>query len=65
MAWISVYQEVDGPKLRKLSKMLSTCKAEALGILNFLWFWGMVNADETGKVLEADRTDIELSLIHI
>ena len=62
MAWISVYQEVDGPKLRKLSKMLSTCKAEALGILNFLWFWGMVNADETGKVLEADRTDIEDAL---
>lgn len=62
MAWISVYQEVDGPKLRKLSKMLSTCKAEALGILNFLWFWGMVNADETGKVLEAERTDIEDAL---
>lgn len=62
MAWISVYQEVDGPKLRRLSKALNTCKAEALGILNFLWFWGMVNADETGKVLEADRTDIEDAL---
>ncbi len=62
MAWISVYQEVDGPKLRRLSKALNTCKAEALGILNFLWFWGMVNADERGRVLDADRTDIEDAL---
>lgn len=59
MAWISVWQEVDGPKLRKLSKTMETSKAEALGILNFLWFWGMNNADETGRVLEADRWDIE------
>lgn len=59
MAWISVYQEVDGPKLRKLAKLLETSKAEALGILNFLWFWGMNNADETGRVLEAGREDIE------
>ncbi len=58
MAWISVYQEVDGPKLRKLAKLLETSKAEALGILNFLWFWGMNNADETGRVLEAGREDI-------
>lgn len=62
MAWISVWQETDGPKLRKLSKALETCKAEALGILCFLWFWGMNNADETGKVLEADREDIEDAL---
>lgn len=62
MAWISVYQEVDGPKLRKLAKSLDTSKAEALGILNFLWFWGMNNADETGRVLEADRWDIENAL---
>ena len=59
MAWISVYQEVDGPKLRKLAKLLETSKAEALGILNFLWFWGMNNADETGRILEAGREDIE------
>jgi len=59
MAWISVYQEVDGPKLRKLARLLETSRAEALGILNFLWFWGMNNADETGKVLEAGREDIE------
>lgn len=62
MAWISVWQEVDGPKLRKFSKALETSKAEALGILNFLWFWGMNNADATGRVLEADREDIEDAL---
>ncbi len=62
MAWISVYQEVDGPKLRRLARLLETSKAEALGILNFLWFWGMNNADETGKVLEADLVDIEDAL---
>lgn len=59
MAWISVYQEVDGPKLRRLAKLLDSGKAEALGILNFLWFWGMNNADETGRALEAGREDIE------
>lgn len=62
MAWISVYQEVDGPKLRRLSKALKTSRAEALGILNFLWFWGMNNADETGEVLDADCSDIEEAL---
>lgn len=62
MAWISVYQEVDGPKLRKLARLLNTSKAEALGILNFLWFWGMNNSDETGLILEAGREDIESAL---
>lgn len=58
MAWISVWQEVDGPKLRKLSRALSVSKAEALGILCFLWFWGMNNADETGRIMEAGIEDI-------
>ncbi len=62
MAWISVYQEVDGPKLRKLARLLNASKAEALGILNFLWFWGMNNSDETGLILEAGREDIESAL---
>lgn len=62
VAWVSVHQEVDGPKLRKLARILETSKAEALGVLNFLWFWGMNNADETGLVLEADREDVECAL---
>lgn len=58
MAWISVHDHVDGKKLRRLSKMLDCSKAEALGILNFLWFWGLNNADENGRIEDADRGDI-------
>lgn len=55
MAWISVHQEVDGSKLRRLYRMIGCSKFEALGILNFLWFWGLKNADETGLIKEADK----------
>lgn len=65
MAWVSVHQEVDGPKLRKLAKSLDISKAEALGILNFLWFWGMNNVDETGMILEADREDVKDALTRV
>lgn len=58
MAWISVHDHVDGKKLRRMSKMLECSKAEALGILNFLWFWGLNNADENGRIEDADRDDI-------
>ena len=58
MAWISVHEDVNGPKLRRLAKSLGCSKAEALGILNFLWLWGLRNADATGKVLYAERGDI-------
>ena len=54
MAWVSVHQEVDGSKLRRLYKTIGCSKFEALGILNFLWFWGMKNADDTGLVSDAD-----------
>lgn len=54
MAWVSVHQEVDGAKLRRLYKTMGCSKFEALGILNFLWFWGMKNADENGLVSDAD-----------
>ena len=65
MAWISVHEDVDGPKLRKLAKGLGTDKATALGILVFLWFWGLRNADETGLILDADREDIESDLMSV
>ena len=58
MAWISVHDHVDGKKLRRLSKILDCSKAEALGILNFLWFWGLNNADENGRIEDADKGDI-------
>ncbi len=47
MAWISVHDHVDGKKLRRLSKMLDCSKAEALGVLNFLWFWGSTMRTKT------------------
>lgn len=59
MAWISVHESVDGPKLRKLYKQLGCSKFEALGILNFLWFWGLTNAEKDGLILYADKSDIE------
>lgn len=59
MAWISVHESVDGPKLRNLYKSLRCSKFEALGILNFLWLWGLKNAEKDGLVKYADRGDIE------
>jgi len=50
MAWISIHEEVDGPKLRRLYGAIGCSKFEALGILTFVWFWGLKNADETGLV---------------
>lgn len=58
MPWISVHDHVDGKKLRRLTKILDCSKAEALGILNFLWFWGLNNADENGRIEDADKGDI-------
>ena len=59
MAWISVHESIDGPKLRRLYKILGCSKFEAVGILIFLWLWGLENADSTGMVLDADRDDVE------
>lgn len=59
MAWISVHESVDGPKLRNLYKQLGCSKFEALGILNFLWIWGLTNAEKDGLILFADKEDIE------
>ena len=58
MPWISVYDTVDGPKLRDLYKEIGCSKFEAVGILNFLWFWGLKNADKNGQILNADKEDV-------
>lgn len=54
MAWISIHEEVDGPKLRRLYGAIGCSKFEALGILTFVWFWGLKNADETGLVRDTE-----------
>lgn len=59
MAWISVHESIDGPKIRNLYKKLKCSKFEAVGILNFLWFWGLNNAERNGLILYADKEDIE------
>ena len=58
MSWISVHDTVDGPKLRDLYKTLNCSSFEALGILNYLWLWGLENADKDGRILNADKDDI-------
>lgn len=59
MAWISVYESINGAKLRNLHKTIGCSKFEATGILNFLWFWGLENARPDGFLPYTDREDIE------
>lgn len=59
MAWISVHTGIDGPKLRDLRKKLKCSKFEAIGILIYLWFWGLENAEKDGHILHADKEDIQ------
>lgn len=58
MAWISVHQQVQGAKLRTLSKRIGCSRHEALGILVTLWMWGLDNADQSGLIAGADEDDI-------
>lgn len=58
MAWISVHEQVIGPKLRRLARKIGCSPAEALGILNVLWFWGLKNADKSGELLEATQKNV-------
>lgn len=62
--YVSVYDSVDGPKLRDLSKILKKDESEALGILTFLWLWALKNgnADSSGHILKADEQDIAKAL---
>lgn len=58
MAWISVHEEIVGKKLRKLAKSLGCSQAEAIGILNVLWLWGLNNAEQSGEITDASRVDV-------
>lgn len=63
--YINVYDSVDGPKLRKLFKAAGCSKAEALGLLLFLWKWGRDNATESGEILEAERSELAAYFAYI
>lgn len=58
MAWISIHEEVNGPKKRLTAKMIGCSRNEVAGMLQSLWLWGIKNADENGYVKLADREDI-------
>ena len=58
MKCTSIYKSVDGPKLRRLYKALGCSKPEAIGILYFLWDWGLDNADEDGILVGLGRDDV-------
>lgn len=62
MAWISVHEQVIGGKLRSLAKEIGCSQNEALGLLVRLWLWGINNADKEGRIVKADRDDIEEAL---
>jgi len=47
-----------GGKLRSLYKSIGCSQYEAMGILVFLWLWGIDNADMDGLIISADRSDI-------
>lgn len=63
--WIGVHDTVDGPKLRRLCKQLNCPKAEALGILCYLWMWGQENATKYGEILDADKEEIASHLAYM
>src|SRR5699024_5450454 len=58
MKCTSIYKSIDGPKLRRLYKALGCSKPEAIGILYFLWDWGLDNADEDGILVGLGKDDI-------
>lgn len=62
MAWISVHEDVIGSKLRKLAREVGCSQAEALGILNVIWLWGLKNADQSGELKDATRRNVAAAI---
>ena len=62
MAWISVHEDVIGSKLRKLANEIGCSQAEALGILNVIWLWGLKNADQSGELRDANRRNVAAAI---
>ena len=58
MAWVSVHEQVEGRKLRELSKSIGCSPKEALGIVVSLWLWGLNNANKYGELKGSDRKDL-------
>lgn len=62
MAWISVHEDVIGSKLRKLAREVGCSQAEALGILNVVWLWGLKNADQSGELKDATKRNVAAAI---
>jgi len=62
MAWISVHEQVQGMKLRELSKKIGCSQKEALGTLVSLWLWGINNATKDGELKGSNKSDIKDAL---
>lgn len=62
MAWISVHEDVIGSKLRKLAQEVGCSQAEALGILNVIWLWGLKNAHQSGMLKYATRRNVAAAI---
>ena len=59
MAWIAVDQSLIGGKLRNFAKKSKISQNEAIGILVRLWLWALDNADQDGKIVAGDMSDVE------
>lgn len=58
MAWISIHEQVTGPKLRKFAKKAGCTQNEALGLLVRMWLWGIKNIAQDGLLKSMDRYDL-------
>ena len=58
MAWISIQEQVTGPKLRKFAKKVGCTQNEALGLLVRLWLWSIRNIEQDGLLKNMERCDL-------
>ena len=58
MAWISIHDNIEGQKLRRLYKRIGCSSFEAKGILQSLGIWGLNNAQKDGRIIDANEEDV-------
>ena len=59
-SWVSINRMTDTTtEFRVLRSLLKTSRPETLGILAYLWMWGLTNADAEGRIINADEDAID------
>ena len=59
-SWVSINRMTDTTtEFRVLRSLLKTSRPETLGILAYLWMWGLNNADAEGRIINADEDAID------